>query len=485
MDDELTWLDAIAVADLIASHQITRLELVEHAIRRAEDVAPILGCLAERLYDSARRDAASTATRPGPVAGVPMILKDHLATAAGVKHTSGSRFLRDYVAPSDSELVSRYRTGGLIPIATSTTSELALLATGESARYGPCRNPWDLTRIAGGSSGGSAAAVAAGVVPIAHGNDAGGSIRIPASACGLFGLKPTRGRNPLGPDFGDIASGLWAEHVLTRSVRDSAAVLDLTAGPMPGDPYAAPAGATSYLEQVGVDPGRLRIGFTAATAVVGDISTECHDALSAVATLCQDLGHHVEEVALPVQDIKNFEDAFFVLYAAGAAWSIDRWTQLLGRSPQPGDLEPYTAALAELGRQASAADYLTAVQRVQSAARSAATFHDTYDVLLTPTVASPPLPLGHFTASVAVHPLSPLYVDAEFARYTWIANATGQPAMSIPLHWDATGLPIGTHFTAAAGREDLLLRLAGQLEAAQPWSHHRPPLLTPSRQREP
>lgn len=475
MSDELGWMDGVGLAELVARNELTPLELVEDAIARAERVDPVLGCLVETLYDSACR-AATAGPRPGPLAGVPMILKDHIATQQGVRHTSGSRFLRDFIAPSDSELVSRYRAGGLIPIATSATSEFALLATGESARHGACRNPWDLGRIAGGSSGGTAAAVAAGIVPIGHGNDAGGSIRIPASACGLFGLKPTRGRNPIGPHYGDMVSGLWAEHVLTRSVRDSAAVLDITAGPMAGDPYAAPAPPPSFLAEVGQSPDRLRIGFTLAEAQLGEVSAECHTAVVAAATLCESLGHDVEEVDLPFNDIREFEDAFFVLYAAGAAWAIDSWTRILGRDPEVGDLEPYTAALAAYGRQFSAPQYLAAVQRIQVAARQAAEFHVDYDILLTPTVASPPLPLGHFTSSVDEDPLSPLYVDAQFSKYTWIANATGQPAMSTPLHWDrTTGLPIGTHWTADLGREDLLLRLASQLEAANPWAWRRPP----------
>jgi amidase len=474
--DELAWLDGVALADLVRRKELTPREVIDGAIVRAQTLGPVLGCLVQPLYDAAR-DTASAADDRATLAGVPMLVKDHIATQAGVRHTSGSRFLRDYTAARDSELVSRYRRGGMIPIATSATSEFALLATGESERYGPCRNPWDLTRIAGGSSGGSAAAVAAGIVPIAHGNDSGGSIRIPASACGLFGLKPTRGRNPLGPDHGDMASGLWAEHVITRSVRDSAAVLDVTAGPMAGDPYAAPAAPRSFLAEVGRDPGRLRIGFTVAETQVGEVSAECRAAVDAAAALCEGLGHDVEDVSLPVDDIRDVEDAFFVLYSSGAAWTVDTWIEILGREPEPGELEPYTAALAGFGRQFSSAQYLTALQRVQAAARRIAGFHAVYDILLTPTVATPPLPLGHFTAAVGEDPLSPLYVDAQFAKYTWIANATGQPAMSMPLHWDApTGLPIGTHWTAGTGGEGLLFRLASQLEEANPWAQRRPPV---------
>jgi amidase len=400
-----------------------------------------------------------------------MLLKDHLATYAGVRHTSGSRYLRDHVAASDSELVARYKRGGLIPAGTTATCELALLSTAESARYGPCRNPWDLARTTGGSSGGSGAAVAAGAVPIAHGNDAGGSIRIPASCCGLFGLKPTRARNPLGPAYGDLGGGIWAEHVLTRSVRDSAAALEVTAGPMPGDPYFAPPASGSFLGEVGEDPGRLRIAVCADAPTGVPVHEDCREALREAAALLELLGHDVEEAPLPV-DGALLEEAFFVIYAAGTAWRLDAWRRELGREPEEGELEPFTVALAELGRSYSASDFLTAIEKVQADARRIAA--SPYAIHATPTLAAPPVPLGHFAAP-AEDPLRTLRVDAAFAAFTWVANATGQPAMSVPLHWNAEGLPIGVHFTAALGAEALLIRLAAQLEEARPWAGRRPP----------
>jgi amidase len=258
---------------------------------------------------------------------------------------------------------------------------------------------------------------------------------------------------------------------LTRTVRDSAAVLDLTAGPMPGDPYAAPPGG-EYLPEVGAPPGRLRIGFTAQAPTGVSVSPEAVDGVTATAALCASLGHHVEEATLRF-DARAFEDAFFVLYAAGAAWRLDAWERVLGRCPLAGELEPFTVALVDLGRRYTAVEYLLAVEELQIGARRIARFHAEYDLFLTPTLASVAVPLGYFDPP-ADDPIQVLYTDAAFSPFTWIANATGQPAMSVPLHWTAAGLPIGSHFTAASGREDVLFRLAAQLEQAQPWAHRRP-----------
>lgn len=468
---ELHRVDGTAQAELVRAGELTVAELVEVALRRIDATDPALGFLVARMEDQARALAAAP-PGDGPLAGVPMLLKDHLATCAGVPHTSGSWYLRDHVASRDSELVARYKRGGLVPVGTSATCELALLSTAESARYGPCRNPWDTALTSGGSSGGSAAAVAAGVVAVAHGNDAGGSIRIPASCCGLFGLKPTRGRNPLGPAYGDVGGGIWAEHVLTRSVRDSAAALDVTAGPMPGDPYAAPPARGAFLDAVGTSPGRLRVAVCADAPTGVPVHADCREALRAAAELLARLGHDVEEASLPV-DGAALEEAFLAIYAGGTAWRLDAWRRELGREPEPGELEPLTAAMDRLGRSYSAVDHLLAVERIQADARRIAAFHETYDVHVTPTLAAPPVRLGHFAAS-ADDPLRALEVDAAFAAFTWIANATGQPAMSVPLHWSRAGLPIGVHVTAAVGEEALLLRLAAQLEDARPWAWRRP-----------
>ncbi len=470
-DASLQWLDGIAQADLVRTGELTAAELAEAALRRIEDADRELGFLVERMDNQARALAADT-PREGALAGVPMLLKDHLARCAGVRHTSGSRYLRDFTPERDSEIVARYKRGGLVPVGTAATCEFALLSTAESARYGPCRNPWSTDRTTGGSSGGSAAAVAAGAVPLAHANDAGGSIRIPASCCGVFGLKPTRARNPLGPAYGDVGGGLWAEHVVTRSVRDSAAALDATCGPMPGDPYGAPPAARTFLEEVGADPGRLRIALCPDAPTGVPVDASCRAAVERGAKLCEELGHTVEEASLPVDGVA-LEEAFFLIYAAGAAWRLDAWRRELGRDPEPGELEPATEWLVELGRSHGAADYLLAVEEVQADARRIADFHETYDAVLSPTLAAPPLPLGTF-ATEPGQGLRTFEVDAAFAAFTWIANATGQPAMSVPLDWSDEGLPIGVHFSAAFGDEALLFRLAAQLEAARPWAQRRP-----------
>jgi amidase len=469
---DVTWRDGIAQAELVRAGELTATELVETALRRIDETDPALGFLVERMDDHARA-VAGQPLGSGPLAGVPMLLKDHLATVAGVRHTSGSRYLREFTPTVDSELVVRYRRGGLIPVGTTATCEFALLSTAESARYGPCCNPWDPGRTSGGSSGGSAAAVAAGTVPVAHGNDAGGSIRIPASCCGLFGLKPTRARNPLGPAFGDVGGGLWAEHVLTRSVRDSAAALDITSGAMLGDPYRAPDAPRRFLDEVGADAGRLLIAVSADAPTGVAVHPDSRTAVERAAELCEDLGHAVEAAPLPVDGVR-LEQAFFVMYAAGAAWRLDAWRRELGRDPKPGELEPATEELVELGRSHSASEYLLAVEAVQADARRIASFHETFDAVLSPTLAAPPPPLGTFAARPG-NALRTFEVDAAFAAFTWVANATGQPAMSVPLHWSDAGLPIGVHFTGAFGAEALLIRLAAQLEAARPWAQRRPP----------
>ena len=469
---DLTWLDGIAQAELVRTGEVSRLELVEAAIERVSLADRSLNFLNTPMFDQGRAVAKEARRGNGPLSGVPMLLKDHLATHEGVRHTSGSRFMRNHISGGDSELVARYKHAGMVPIGTSATCEFALLSTAESSLFGRCRNPWDLTRTTGGSSGGSAAAVAAGCVPIGHGNDAGGSVRIPASCCGIFGLKPTRARNPLGPNFGDMTGGIWAEHVLTRSVRDSAAALDASAGPMLGDPYEAPAPLRPFLEEVGLEPGRQRIAFTDEAPTGVEVDADCSSAVHEAAALCEGLGHRVEKVPLPLNGIA-VEEAFQVVYCAGAGFQLDYWERQLGRKAGPDDLEPLTRELAERGRTQSATEFLAATQTLQLAARRIAEFHRSHDLTLSPTLAAPPVPLGYFDSSVE-DPGRTLDADAAFAAFTWIANATGQPSASVPTHWSPERLPIGVQFTAPFGRDDLLLRLCAQLERAQPWTGKRP-----------
>ncbi|HKZ06513.1 MAG TPA: amidase [Methylomirabilota bacterium] len=472
--DPFVNLDALAQADLVRRGEVTPLELVEAAIRRAERLNPQLNAVVTPMYEEARRLA--TAPLPaGPFAGVPFLLKDLLAEYAGVPLTEGSAFLaKRYTPRQDSDLVARHRRGGLVVIGKTNTPELGIVPTTEPRLFGPARNPWNLGRTPGGSSGGSAAAVAARIVPMAHANDGGGSIRIPAACCGLFGLKPTRGRNPLGPAYGDVFSGLVAEHAVTRSVRDSAVLLDATAGPALGDPYHAPPPAGPYADEVGRPPGRLRIAFTRVAPGGAAVHADCVAAVEDAARLAESLGHHVVEGA-PALDGERLTPAFFTLWAAGCAWSVADWGRRIGQAPAAEHFEPLTWALVEMGARRSAADYLLAVQDLQRVARDVARFFETVDVWLTPTLAEPPLPLGAFDATPD-DPIRGLRRSASFVPFTPIVNATGQPAMNTPLYWNAAALPIGTHWVGRFGDEATLFRLAAQLEAARPWGNRRPPV---------
>jgi amidase len=469
----LAELDATAQAELVRKKEAKPIELVDAAIERIERVNPRLNAVVTPMYDQAR-EAAQGRIPAGPFSGVPFLLKDLLAAWAGVRLTSGSAFMKDFVAPHDTELVLRQKRAGLIAVGKTNAPEFGLLPTTEPALFGPTRNPWDPSRTTGGSSGGSAAAVAAGLVPMAHANDGGGSIRIPASCCGLFGLKPTRARNPLGPEFGDIMSGLVAEHAVTRSVRDSAALLDATAGPDVGDPYCAPPPARPFLQEVGADPGRLRIAFTTEAVTGAQVHEDCVKAVRDAAALCESLGHHVEET-WPVIDGDALKAMFVTLWCTGCAMTIDGMALATARKPEPEHFEPLTWTLYEMGKARSASEYLISLTGLQAVARVIARFMNDYDVLLGPTLAEPPVPLGTF-ASPPGEPLRGFARTMEFVPFTPIGNITGQPAMSVPLYWNEAGLPIGTHFSGRFGDEAALFRLAAQLEAARPWAGRRPPV---------
>jgi amidase len=465
--EEYSRLDAMALTELILRKEVTPRELVETAIERIEELNPTLNAVVTPMYEQAL-SAANSPTIDGPFAGVPFLLKDLLAAYAGVKMTLGSTLFRDFVPDHDSELVARLKRAGLIIVGKTNTPELGILPTTEPRLFGPSRNPWDTSRTTGGSNGGSAAAVAAGIVPMAHANDGGGSIRITASCCGLFGLKPTRARNPLGPDFGDLMSGLVVEHALTRSVRDSAALLDATSGPDSGDPYWAPPSARPFIMEVGADPGKLRIAFTTQTATSVSVHEDCVRAVQDAAALCTDLGHEVVEAA-PELDGELIAHVFTVIWSSGCASTLN----LL--NPKQDQVEPLTWALYEVGRHYTAADYLQALVTMQRVSRQIADFMVDYDALLTPTLAEPPVPLGSFD-SPPDDPLKGLRRAEEFVPFTPICNITGQPAMSVPLFWNAEGLPIGTHFIGQFGDEATLFRLASQLEQARPWADRRPPV---------
>jgi amidase len=471
LSNELGVLDATAQAELIRRKEVKPVELVDAAIERIESVNPQLNAVITAMYEEARKTATGKIPQ-GAFTGVPFLLKDLLASYAGVRMTSGSNFLKDNVPSNDSELVARFKRAGLVIVGKTNTPEFGILPTTEPKFFGPTRNPWDTTRTPGGSSGGSAAAVASGMVPFAHANDGGGSIRIPASCCGLFGLKPTRARNPLGPGLGDIFSGLVAEHVLTRSVRDSAAMLDATSGPDVGDPYFAPPPARPFFDEVGAQTEKLRIAFSTPAPSGVPIHPDCVKAVEASARLCASLGHEVVEAA-PKLDAEMMNRMFMQIWSAGCAWTIDLTARTLNRKPCETDFEPGTWALYQMGLEQTGAGYLLAVSWIQGASREIARFMLDYDIWLTPTLAEPPLPLGSFDAA-ADDPMAGIQRAGQFVPFTPICNMTGQPAMSVPLYWNSHELPVGTHFAARFGDEATLFRLAAQLEAAQPWAGRRP-----------
>ena len=472
--NEYTFFDATALAALVRQKQVKAIELVDVAIERIERLNPTLNAVVTPMVEQAREMAVGKLA-DGPFAGVPFLLKDLGAPCAGVRMTMGSDFMRNFVPDHDNELVARLKRAGLIIVGKTNTPELGILPTTEPRLFGPSRNPWDIHRTPGGSSGGSAAAVSARFVPMAHGNDGGGSIRIPASCCGLFGLKPTRARNPLGPDFGDLFSGLVIDHALTRSVRDSAALLDATAGPDVGDPYWAPPPARPFLQEVGADPGRLHIAFTTTTPRGVKVHTDCISAVEDAAALCAELGHEVVE-ASPELNGELITKNFIALWSVGCAWTIDGFGLATGRAPNSDQFEPLTWALYEMGRKQSASSYLLSLTFLQRVARDIARFFLKYDIWLTPTLGEPPVPLGTFD-SPPDNPLEGLRRAIAFVPFTPICNATGQPAMSIPLYWNAGGLPVGVHFIGRFGDEATLFRLAAQLESARPWADRRPPIL--------
>ena len=475
IDSSLAFLDATDLADLVRRGEVTPGELLSATIERIERLNPELNAVILRMDDLAHVAAQHDVDPDAPFPGVPFLLKDLVAEYAGVPIAEGSRYLAGRcVSPVDSELVLRLKKAGLIIAGKTNTPEFGLIPTTEPSLTGPTRNPWDTSRTPGGSSGGSAAAVAAGIVPMAHANDGGGSIRNPAALCGLFGLKPSRGRNPLGPDYGDAGSGLIAEHAVTRSVRDSAALLDATCGPDLGDPYWAPPRERPYLDEVSRDPGQLHIAVSLRAFNLSEVDPECRAAVEATAKLCEDLGHIVEW-AEPSFDEDGYQRAFASIWTAFASWAVRHWADRYGLIPSEELFEPNTWRMYHSGERRSSGSYLRSVQDIQRVTRDVAGFFETYDLTLTPTTAMPAVPLGSIKASEN-DPATFVKRLNEYSGFTSLANGTGQPAMSMPLHWSADNLPVGSHFMARFGGEDTLFRLAGQLEQACPWAQRRPPV---------
>jgi Asp-tRNA(Asn)/Glu-tRNA(Gln) amidotransferase A subunit family amidase len=465
--------DALELARLVREKHASAAELLEAAIARVEALNPSLNAIVNRLYDHGR--AAIRAGLPaGPFTGVPFLLKDLHALCTGGVTSNACRFYADNVADHDTELVTRYKRGGLVVFGKTNTPEFGLTISTEPRLFGPTRNPWNLDYMAGGSSGGAAAAVASGMVPAAHASDGGGSIRIPASCCGVFGLKPTRARNPHGPDRGEGWSGMSTEHVVSRSVRDSAAMLDLTCGPDLGAPYTPSRPLRSYLEETRLGPEPLSIGLATRTPAGEALDPECERAARDTAKLLEGLGHRVEEIRLDGMP-EDFTWAFRTIIAGHIRAGIDQQAQKVGRQPGREDLEPITALFFDSGAKASAADYVRAVGVLHLTGRRVARWFERFDVILSPTLPEPPKRLGIFTLSPDDFETYGRQV-ARFTAFTVPFNASGNPAVSLPLHWTRDGLPVGVQCAGRYGDEATLFRLAAQIEQARPWADRRPPV---------
>jgi amidase len=465
--DDYMWLDATAQADLVRRREVKPTELVEAALARIEALNPQLNAVVTPIDP---RPAQADA----PFAGVPFLVKDLAIEVAGTRFTEGSRWLADNVSTDDQELALRYRRSGLVIIGKTNTCEFGLSPTVEPALFGPTRNPWDPSRSTGGSSGGSAAAVAAGLVPMAHANDLGGSIRYPAAWCGLFGLKPTRARVPIGPEYGDVVSGYASEHVVTRSVRDSAALLDAVSGPALGDPYSAPPPRRPFLAEVGAPPGRLRIALSTRPRGGQHVNPAWSSAAEQTAKLLEQLGHTVEEASPDGLDDPEYEPSLGTVYRGGTGWILGYWCRRIGRPPADGEIEPQTRAYWESSRHVTAVDYLLGIEALQRISRKVAAWFETYDAWLTPTLGAGPAPLGELVGTE----YDPLRGSRNAGKYLTfdgeLANVTGNPAMSVPVGLDPDGLPIGIHVLGRSGDEATLLRLAALLEDAMPWTQLHP-----------
>jgi len=465
--------DGLGLAELVRKGEVTAAEVLEETIARIEARNPAVNAVITKMYDEARA-AIAGGLPSGPFTGVPYLLKDLGAQYTGVVTAIGSRLFAKDVADHDSELTLRLRRAGLAVVGKSNTPEMGLCPSTEPRLFGATRNPWKLSHSAGGSSGGAAAAVAAGMLPMAHATDGGGSIRMPASCCGLFGLKPTRGRVSMAPDAGEGWGGASVVHAVTRSVRDSAALLDATAGAAAGDPYWAPPPPRPYMEEVGREPGKLRIALTLTPWFPADVDRECAEATREAAKLCASLGHEVEE-ARPEIDIPKWRQANRMIVAANVAATLDARAALMGRPLAEDDVERLVWERVNDARQFSASDYAMATRVTHLIGRQVARFMERYDVILTPTMAAPPWPLGVLDMMTTD---TDLYLKAVFASigFTALFNSTGQPAMSVPLAWSLSGLPLGVQFAGRFGEEGTLFRLAAQLEAARAWAGRRPPL---------
>ncbi len=479
--------DALGLAELVKNKSVTPSELCKEAIKRIEAVNPELNAVIHSMYDNARKTIENHLP-PGPFEGVPFLLKDLIAAYAGAPLTNSCKAYQNYIPDYDSELVTRFKRSGVVVLGKTNTPEFGLMGVTEPELHGPTKNPWSPDRTPGGSSGGSAAAVASGMVPMASGGDGGGSIRIPSGWCGLFGLKPSRGRVPAGPQQGEHWQGAAQEHVLTRSVRDSAAMLDAVRGAEKGAPFIIPEPETPYLEAVKSRVGQLKIGLCTRSPLGTPVHDDCVRAIESTAGLLTDLGHVVEE-AEPAVDGKALAMSYFIMYYGEVAADVDEISDYLKRKAKPADMEALTWTISKLGRTFTACDFVKAKRQWHRAAMAMADYFSRYDLYLIPTAADIPPLIGEnklssfekFGSSV-IHTLKlekllilsgmiekTGYKNLAPTPFTQLANLCGLPAMSVPLYWTADGLPCGSQFVAPFGDETTLFQLAGQLEEARPW----------------
>ena len=485
--------DGLGLAELVRTRQVSAAELLEAAQARAAAVNDRINAIIIPMHDLAR--ARAKEPLQGPFAGVPFLVKDLFQDYQGVPTAYGCRALKDagYIAPAHSEIVARWLKAGVVIFGRTNTPEFGAKGITEPDAWGPTRNPWNLDHVPGGSSGGSAAAVAAGIVPMAGGNDGGGSIRLPAGHCGLFGFKPGRGRTPWGPPYSEVMHGAAVNHVLTRSVRDSAAMLDATHGPEVGSLFHIAPPERPYLEEVTREPGRLKIAFTVKSPIGTEVHPEAVAAVRDAAKLLESLGHHVEEAAPAIDGFQLAHD-FITMWFAGCAATIDAIKQQTGCGND--GFENDSLIMAAFGRASRASDYVAGYLRWSEYARQLGEFHQKYDLSLTPTLALPPARIGQIATPAWQHAVMKVLMalglsslalktgvveqmvrdNMKWVPFTMVGNLTGVPGMSVPLHWTADGLPLGTHFLAPPGGEGLLFRVAGQLERARPWRDRRPVL---------
>ena len=487
--DDTRWLDATTHAELIASSEATSTELVDAAIERIETLDGPINAVVMRWFERARAQARAfdelpieSAARTAPFAGVPFLLKDLRADLAGLPVTSGNRAAKEAqpLSKQDANLAVKFREAGLITLGRTNSPEFGSLPVTEPVAYGPTRNPWNTDHTPGGSSGGAAAAVAAGMVPIAHASDGGGSIRIPASCSGLVGLKPTQGRSSMGPQADE--SGLSTQLCVSRTVRDTARMLDAVNGPGVGDTVIAPPPSRAYVNELVVDPGQLRIGLLDTNPIGGDLHPDCVTAVRSAASLLEGLGHDVSLGHPPILEDREFPRRFAAMWATLMSVGIENLGTAIGRKLTADDVEPVNWAQAEYAAQLSATQYAMALGAVAQYRRQVHQWWaDGWDLLLTPTVAAAPLRVGALYGDqndgiAAGNPMAPSIRAGQFVPFTPPFNASGQPGISLPLHWNDDGLPIGVQLVAAYGREDLLIRVAAQLEVAAPWAaRHQTP----------